>query len=95
VCPWAKTQKKSKKNGNHADARYVHKFSVPGIQFRAVPVSLIAFSGHKTLMYTLEVGSTIFTSLRRDRGLDCHVILVVESIYTLRCLRSKMEIEEW
>jgi len=25
-------------------------------------------------MYTLEVGSFIFTNLRRDRGLDCHLI---------------------
>ena len=32
---------------------------VKRIQLRTVPVSLMAFSGHKTMMYTLEVGSTI------------------------------------
>jgi len=37
-------------------------------------VSWMAFSGHKTIMYTLEVGSVIITNLRRDRGLDSHFI---------------------
>jgi len=37
-------------------------------------VSLMAFSGHKMMMYTLEVGSTIFTNLKQDQDLDCHFI---------------------
>jgi len=64
VCPWYKTQKKNhKKTGKPAGAWYVHKLSVPGIQFRAAPVSLMAFSWHRTMMYTLEVGFTIFSNL--------------------------------
>jgi len=51
---------------------YTSSASVPGVQFRAVPASLMAFSGHKTMKYTLEVGSTIFTNLGRDRGLDSY-----------------------
>jgi len=74
VCPWYKNQKTSKKTGNHAGVRYVPKLSVPGIQFRVVPVSLRVFSGHKTMMYTMKVGSTTFTNLRRHRGLDFHCI---------------------
>jgi len=34
VCPWYKSLQKSKKIGNHAGVRYVHKLSVPGIQFK-------------------------------------------------------------
>jgi len=64
VCPWYKTQKKNhKKTGKPAGAWYVHKLSVPGIQFRFAPVLLMAFSGHRTMMYTLEVGFTIFSNL--------------------------------
>jgi len=74
VCPWYKNQKNSKKTGNHAGVRYVPKLSVPGIQFRVVSVSLRVFSGHKTMMYKWKVGSTIFTNLRRHRGLDFHFI---------------------
>ena len=37
-------------------------------------MSLMAFSGYKTMMYILEVGSIIFINLKRDRGLDCHFI---------------------
>ena len=33
-------------------------------------MSLRVFSGHKTMMYKLEVGSTILTNLRRDQGLN-------------------------
>ena len=47
--------KKNQMTRKHAGARYVHKLSVPGIQFRVVPVSLMEFSVHKTMMYTLEV----------------------------------------
>ena len=40
VCPLYKTQKKSKKIGQHINAApYAYKLSVPGIQFRAVSVS--------------------------------------------------------
>ena len=72
VCPWYKNLKNSKKTGNHAGVRYVPKLSVPGIQFRVVPVSLRVFSGHKTMMYTMKGRSTTFTNLRRHRGLDFH-----------------------
>jgi len=49
-----------------------------------VPMSLMAFSGHKMMMYTLEVGSTISTDLRQDRGLDCHFIFNSRvNMYTL------------
>jgi len=64
VCPWYEKSKKTKKMGNHAGVQYVPKLSVPGIQFRVVAVSMRVFLGHKTMMYTLEVGSTIFTNLR-------------------------------
>ena len=90
--------RKLNKNGNHASVRYVTMpvsgmLSVTGIQFRAVPMSLMAFSGHKTMMYTLEEGSTTFTNLRRDQGLEFQFILNGRvDIYTLQ---SKMEIEEW
>jgi len=44
------------------------------------------FSRRKTMMYTLEVGSNIFTNLRRHRGLDFHFIVYsrvdTTSIYT-------------
>ena len=65
---------------------------VPGIQFRPVTVSFEAFSGHKTMMYTLKVGFTILINLIGDRGFDCNCIingrveLLVE--YTPRRLRS-------
>jgi len=52
----------------------VLKMSLPTI-VRTVPVSLTAFSEHKMMKCTLEVGSTVFTNLRQDRGLDCHGIL--------------------
>ena len=56
----------------------IHKLPTPGIQFRPVPVSLIAFFGHRTMMFTLEEGSTLFkfTNLRWDRSLslDFHFI---------------------
>jgi len=74
VCPWYKHKKNPKKSGNHAGVRYVHMLSVPGIQFRVVPVSLRVFSGHKMMRYTKKVGSTTFTNLRRHRGLDFHSI---------------------
>jgi hypothetical protein len=76
VCPWYKNKKNSKKTEDHAGVRYVHKpeLSVPGIQFRVVPVSLRVFSRHKMMMYTLKVGSTIFTNVWRHRGLDFHFI---------------------
>ena len=77
--------KKFKKNGNHSGVRYVPKLSVPGNQFRVVPVSLRVFSRYKTMMYTLEVGSTIFTNLRRHVGLGFHFDLNLNSrvdIYT-------------
>jgi len=46
-------------------------------------VSLRVFSGHKTMMYTLEVGSTIFTILRRHQGLNFHCISNIRvDIYT-------------
>jgi len=73
----------NKKSGNCAGVWYVPKLSVPGNQFRVVPVLLRAFSGHKTMMYTWEVGSTILTKLRRHRGLDFHFIFYCRvDIYT-------------
>ena len=84
MCSWYKTDSKS---GNLAGVRYV---SVLGIQFRPVTMSFEAFSGHKTMMYTLKVELTILNNLIRD----CHFIingrveLLVE--YTLRRLRSKI-----
>jgi len=62
--------------------------------YTGVTVSFEAFSGHKTMMYTLKVVFTILNNLIRDRGLDCNCIingrveLLVES--TLRRLRSKI-----
>ena len=81
VCPWYKTDTNSKK----PEYLRCHKSSIQGIQFRTVLVSLMAFSEHKTMKYTLEVGSNIFTNLRQDRGLNCHCIFKsrVDSIYTL------------
>ena len=82
------------KTGNLAGVRYVSILSVLGIQFRPVTVSFKAFSGHKMMVYTLQVGFNILNNLIRDRGIDCHSIisgrveLLVE--YTLRCLRSKI-----
>jgi hypothetical protein len=87
VCSWYKTHSKT---GNLAGVRYVSILSVPGIQFRPVTVSFEAFSGHKTMMYTLKV----LNSLIRDRGSDCNCIingrdeLLVE--YILRRLLSKI-----
>ena len=86
VCAWYKNKKYSKKTGNHAGVRYVHKLSVPGIQFKVVPVSVWVFAGHKTMMYTVKVGSNTFTNLRRHRGLrlDFHSIFNSRvEIYTL------------
>ena len=89
VCFRYKTHSKT---GNLAGFRYVSILSVPGIQFRPVTVSFEAFSGHKTMMYTLKVGFPILNNLIRDRGFDSHCIingrvdLLVE--YTLRRLRS-------
>jgi len=83
VCPWYKNKKKSKRTGNRAGVRFVPKLSVPGIQFRVVPVSLRVFSGHKTMTYALDAGSTIFTNLRRHRGLDfCFIYYSRVDIYT-------------
>jgi len=82
------------KPGNLAGVRYVSILSVPGIQFRPVTVSFKAFSGHRMMVYTLQVGLNILNNLIRDRGIDCHSIisgrveLLVE--YTLRRLRSKI-----
>ena len=91
VCSWYKTHSKT---GNLAGVRYVSILSVPGIQFRPVTVSceLEAFSGHKTLMYTLK----LLNNLTRDRGSDCNGItngrveLLVECILLGRCLLSKI-----
>jgi len=89
VCSWYKTHSKTR---NLAGVRYVCILPVPGIQFRPVTVSFEAFSGHKTMMYTLKVGFTILINLIGDRGFDCNCIingrveLLVE--YTPRRLRS-------
>jgi len=40
-----------------------------------VTVSFEAFSGNKTMMYTLKVGFTILNNLLRDRGFDCNCII--------------------
>ena len=37
VCPRYKTHKNSKETGKPAGVRYVHKLSIPRIQFRSVP----------------------------------------------------------
>jgi len=37
--PLVQNSKNSKKIGHHVNAPYLHNLSVPGIQFRAVPVS--------------------------------------------------------
>jgi len=58
--------------------------SVPGFQFGPVTVSLEAFSGHKTMMYTLKVGFTIVNNLIQHRGLDFHLILTVSRNYAGR-----------
>jgi len=84
VCPWYKNQKNSQKTGNHAGVRYVPKLSVQEISIRVVPVSLRVFSGHKTMIYTMKVGSTTFTNMRRHRGLDFYWIFNSRvDIYTL------------
>ena len=76
--------KKSNKTLNRASVRYVPKLSVQGIQFRVVSVSLRVFSGYKTMMYTLEVGSVIFTNVRRQIGHDSHFIFYsIVHVYTL------------
>ena len=72
VCSWYKTHSKT---GNLASVRYASILSVPGIQFRPVTLSFEAFSGHKTMMYTLKVGFSIVHNLIQHRGLDCHFIL--------------------
>ena len=72
VCSWYKTHSNT---GILAGVRYVFFFSVPGFQFGPVTVSFEAFSGHKTMMYTLKVGFTIVHNLIQHRGLDCHLIL--------------------
>ena len=47
-------------------------------------MSLRVFSGHKTMMYTLKVGSAICTNLKRHRGLHFHFISNSRvDIYTL------------
>jgi len=71
VCSWYKTHSKT---GNLAGFRCVSFLSVPGIQFRPVTVSFKAFSGHKTMICTLEVEFTILNNLIRDRGFDCNCI---------------------
>jgi len=72
VCSWYKTHSNT---GILAGVRYVFFLSVPGFQFGPVTVSFEAFSGHKTMMYTLKVGFTIVNNLIQHRGLDCHLIL--------------------
>jgi len=69
------------KTGILASVRYVLILSVPGIQFGPVTVSFEAFSGHKTMMYTLKVGFAIMNNLIQYRGLDCHCILQIVSRY--------------
>ena len=56
VCSWYKTHSNT---GILAGVRYVFFLSVPGFQFGPVTVSFEAFSGHKTMMYTLKVGFII------------------------------------
>ena len=68
VCSWYKTHSKTE---NLAGVWYVSILSVPGIQFRPVTVSFEAFSGHKTMTYTLKV----LNNLIRDRGSDCNCII--------------------
>jgi len=89
VCSRYKTHSKPR---NLAGVWYVWILPVPGIQYRPVTVSSKAFSGHKTIMYTLKVGFLI--NLIRDRGSDCNWIingrveLLVE--YIFRRLLSKI-----
>jgi len=89
VCFWYKTHSKT---GNLAGVRYVCILSI--IQFRLVTVSFEAFSGYKTIMYTLKVGFTILNNLIWDWGSDCNcmingrVELLVE--YILRRRLSKI-----
>jgi len=56
---------------------------------------MMAFSGHrdKTMMHTLEAGSTISAKLRRDQGLNCHFIFN-SRVHILHSLLSNMKIEE-
>ena len=54
--------------------------------FRPVTVSFEAFSGHKTMMYTLKVGFTILNNSMRDRGFDCNCIINGLVEYALRRL---------
>jgi len=72
LCSWYKNHSKI---GNLASVQCVSILSVPGIRFRPVKVLFEAFSGHKTMMPTVEVGFTILNNLIRDRGFDCHCIL--------------------
>ena len=72
-CPVQKF-KKFKKNRKPCRCPVCTQVVSTGFQFRVVPVSLRVFSGHKTMMYTLKVGSTNFTNLRHHRGLDFHFI---------------------
>ena len=72
VCSWYKTHSNT---GILAGVRYVFFLSVPGFQFGPVTVSFEAFSGHKTMMYTMKVGFTIVNNLIQHRGLDCNLIL--------------------
>jgi len=45
------------------------------IQFRPVTVSFEAFSGHKTMMYTMKVGFTILINLIWDRSSYCNCMI--------------------
>ena len=89
VCSWYKTHSNT---GILTGVRYVFFLSVPGFQFGPVTVSFEAFSGHKTMMYTLKV----LNNLIRNRGSDCNRIingrleLLVENILLGRCLLSKI-----
>jgi len=87
VCSWYKTHSKT---GNLAGVRYVSILSVPGIQFRPVTVSfeLEAFSGHKTLMYTLKV----LNNLTRDRGSDCNGIINGRVELLVECLSAVKDV---
>ena len=82
VCFWYKTHSKT---GILASVLYVFILSVPGIQFGVVTVSFEAFSGHKTMMYTLKVGFTILNNLASRFELSLYftnsVEVLVDSIH--------------
>jgi len=68
MCQWYKTHSNT---GKPACCRYVLKWSAPGIQFTAVPVSESLEAGRRGWP-TSEWDSAIFTTWRQDRGLECH-----------------------